>query len=67
MCVLPQALFPDNSYRHDSGGDPEVIPKLTYEQFQVRQRRRCAAASKQPSAALHSSSGDIIVQQQQLL
>eukprot|EP00775_Hariotina_reticulata_P005466 gene5466-5701_t len=32
--VVQQALFPDNSYRHDSGGDPAVIPKLTYEQFQ---------------------------------
>jgi hypothetical protein len=31
---LLQALFPDNSYSHDSGGDPEVIPQLTFEQFQ---------------------------------
>lgn len=29
-----QALFPDNTYNHDSGGDPEVIPQLTFEQFQ---------------------------------
>lgn len=27
------ALFPDTCYRHNSGGDPEVIPELTYEQF----------------------------------
>ncbi len=26
-------LFPDNSYQYDSGGDPKVIPDLTYEQF----------------------------------
>ncbi|KAF8058036.1 PREP1 [Scenedesmus sp. PABB004] len=32
--VVQQALFPDNTYRHDSGGDPEVIPQLTFEQFQ---------------------------------
>jgi hypothetical protein len=32
--VATQALFPDNSYSHDSGGDPEVIPQLTFEQFQ---------------------------------
>ncbi|GLC71241.1 hypothetical protein PLESTF_001094000 [Pleodorina starrii] len=32
--VVQQALFPDNTYRHDSGGDPEVIPDLTFEQFQ---------------------------------
>ena len=28
-----QALFPDNAYGFDSGGDPECIPDLTYEQF----------------------------------
>lgn len=28
-----QSLFPDNTYRFDSGGDPEHIPDLTYEQF----------------------------------
>lgn len=32
--VSQQALFPDNTYGVDSGGDPEVIPKLTFEQFQ---------------------------------
>lgn len=26
-------LFPDSCYRHESGGDPEHIPELTYEQF----------------------------------
>jgi Zn-dependent M16 (insulinase) family peptidase len=28
-----QALFPDNAYGLDAGGDPTVIPQLTYEQF----------------------------------
>ncbi|MBV7335407.1 insulinase family protein [Chloroflexi bacterium TSY] len=28
-----QSLFPDNTYGLDSGGDPKVIPDLTYEQF----------------------------------
>ena len=28
-----QATFPDNAYGFDSGGDPQVIPQLTYEQF----------------------------------
>ena len=28
-----QALFPDTTYGVDSGGDPAVIPDLTYEQF----------------------------------
>ena len=30
---LNKLLFPDNCYRHVSGGDPEHIPELTYEQF----------------------------------
>lgn len=29
-----QALFPENTYGVDSGGDPLVIPTLTYDQFQ---------------------------------
>ncbi|MBN1878058.1 MAG: insulinase family protein [Anaerolineae bacterium] len=28
-------LFPDNTYSFDSGGDPEVIPNLTYTQFKT--------------------------------
>ncbi len=28
-----QALYPDNSYGLDSGGDPARIPELTYEEF----------------------------------
>ncbi|CAK9315812.1 unnamed protein product [Citrullus colocynthis] len=31
--VTQQALFPDNTYGVDSGGDPRVIPKLTFEEF----------------------------------
>ena len=27
------ALYPDTSYTYESGGDPEVIPELSYEQF----------------------------------
>jgi Zn-dependent M16 (insulinase) family peptidase len=30
-----QALFPDNAYGLDSGGDPAVIPQLTYSQFKA--------------------------------
>ena len=26
-------LFPDTVYANESGGDPDVIPNLTYEQF----------------------------------
>ncbi|PIA46351.1 hypothetical protein AQUCO_01500106v1 [Aquilegia coerulea] len=34
-----QALFPDNTYGVDSGGDPQVIPKLTFEEFREFHRR----------------------------
>ncbi|MCB9161588.1 MAG: insulinase family protein [Caldilineaceae bacterium] len=30
-----QALFPDTTYGLDSGGDPAVIPELTYDQFRT--------------------------------
>lgn len=30
-----QSLFPDNTYRHDSGGAPRAIPDLTYPQFKA--------------------------------
>lgn len=33
-CVM-QALSPDNTYGVDSGGDPQVIPKLTFDEFKV--------------------------------
>ncbi|XP_039019417.1 presequence protease 1, chloroplastic/mitochondrial-like [Hibiscus syriacus] len=34
-----QALFPDNTYGVDSGGDPLVIPKLTVEEFKEFHRK----------------------------
>ena len=32
-------LFPDNCYRHNSGGDPAVIPDLSYAQFLACHRK----------------------------
>ena len=32
-CYTQSALFPDNCYGKDSGGDPAAIPELTYEKF----------------------------------
>ena len=29
------ALFPDNTYAVDSGGDPSVIPELSYDEFKM--------------------------------
>ncbi len=34
-----KALFPDNAYGRDPGGDPEAIPRLTYEEFVEYHRR----------------------------
>ncbi len=31
--VILNSLFPDTAYQHESGGDPEVIPELTYENY----------------------------------
>ena len=33
-----QSIFPDNTYGIDSGGDPAVIPDLTFEQFMAFHR-----------------------------
>lgn len=30
---INKALYPDTCYRHSSGGDPDIIPELTYEGF----------------------------------
>lgn len=30
---IRQSIFPDNEYQYESGGDPDYIPELTYEQF----------------------------------
>lgn len=37
--VLQENIYPDTVYAFDSGGDPEVIPSLTYEQFKDYHRR----------------------------
>ncbi|KAJ8572344.1 hypothetical protein K7X08_008855 [Anisodus acutangulus] len=34
-----QALFPDNTYGVDSGGDPQVIPSLSFEEFKDFHRK----------------------------
>jgi len=31
--VILNSLFPDTTYANESGGDPEVIPELTYEEY----------------------------------
>lgn len=37
--ISQQSLFPDTIYGLDSGGDPKVIPSLTFEQFTSFHRR----------------------------
>lgn len=36
---IPESLYPDTPYAFESGGDPEDIPRLTYEQFLSYHRR----------------------------
>lgn len=36
---IMEVLFPDNPYFYESGGDPQVIPELTYEAFLDFHRR----------------------------
>ena len=31
--AIMRSLYPDTAYHHDSGGNPDVIPTLTYEKF----------------------------------
>ena len=33
--TVQHSLFPDNTYGEDSGGDPKVIPDLTFDEFKV--------------------------------
>ncbi len=37
--VILNSLFPDTTYANESGGDPEVIPELTYENYLDFHRR----------------------------
>ena len=60
--VVQRALFPDNTYRHDSGGDPAAIPDLTFEAFQARacrgrDRGRGQALAQVASASLQNING----------
>ncbi len=43
--ALQENLYPDTVYAFDSGGDPNVIPKLTYEQFCDYHRRYYSPAN----------------------
>lgn len=33
--ITQTAIFPDNTYAVDSGGDPKVIPELSYDEFKL--------------------------------
>ena len=51
---LLNALFPDSTYRFNSGGDPRRIPRLTHEQLVAFHRRHY-----HPSNAFFYSYGDL--------
>lgn len=55
---MNELLFPDNCYRFNSGGDPRVIPDLSYEQYVETYRRYY-----HPSNAYFFLDGDIPLQQ----
>ncbi len=52
--TLQQAIYPESSYGVESGGDPDVIPTLTYERFRAFHR-----AYYSPSNARWYLYGDI--------
>lgn len=52
--TLSKHLFPDNTYHHNSGGDPEVIPELTW-----RQLREFYDTHYHPSNAVFMTYGDL--------
>ena len=54
--AIQSQLFPDNNYASNSGGDPEVIPDLTYAKFKDFHSRyyhpsnaRCAPLRSRPA------------------
>jgi len=53
---LSSALFPDTTYHHNSGGDPEVIPDLTYDDLIAFYKR-----FYHPSNAVFMTYGDMPV------
>ena len=54
---MMEHLFPDTCYRHCSGGDPAVIPELSYEQFVSEHQKYY-----HPSNALIVLDGDVDLQ-----
>ena len=44
---IQRSLFPDTIYHHDAGGDPAVIPQLTYAQFRAFHERHYHPANAQ--------------------
>ena len=55
-------LFPTNTYHFNSGGDPEVIPELSYQQL-----RDFYATHYHPSNAIFLTFGDIPAQEHQVV
>lgn len=50
--TVQHSLFPDNTYGEDSGGDPKVIPELTFEEFKVHAKLVTLLVCTQSFAAL---------------
>jgi Zn-dependent M16 (insulinase) family peptidase len=60
--TLCEHLFPTSTYHHNSGGDPQHIPDLSYEQLQTFYR-----SHYHPSNAIFMTFGDIAAHEHQQL
>lgn len=56
--AIGKGLFPDLTYAHNSGGDPEVMPDLTWEQL-----KQFHATHYHPSNAYFFTCGDLALDQ----
>tara|TARA_A100001015_G_scaffold59659_1_gene65784 strand:- start:3499 stop:6402 length:2904 start_codon:yes stop_codon:yes gene_type:complete len=57
---VQEALYPESTYHHNSGGDPAIIPQLTYEQLKGFHR-----SHYHPSNAVFMTFGNIAAEKQQ--
>ena len=57
---VQEVLYPESTYHHNSGGDPTVIPQLTYEQL-----KQFHTSHYHPSNAVFMTFGNIPAEKQQ--
>mgnify|MGYP001246619066 FL=1 len=57
---VQEALYPESTYHYNSGGDPTIIPQLTYEQL-----KRFHRSHYHPSNSVFMTFGNIAAEKQQ--